>query len=627
MEDSMKKIIILGAGYAGITAAKTLNKSLKKNEAEITLIDRNPFHTLMTELHELAGGRVDDDGVTISLDRIFAGTRVKRVVDEIKDIDLPQKKLLSQGHEYEYDYLIVATGGDPEYFCIDGVEEHGFPLWSFDHAKRIRRHVEDCFLRASREPDLKTRKNLLHFVVAGAGFTGLDLAGEVCEWKDILASKYRVDVGEVQITVVEVIEKILALLPEKLQKKAEKYLVKRGCTFRLGTPLTSLEPGRVNLDKDDFIESETLIWTCGVQGGEFAQNMASAKAQSSMINKDDRPQGSCEDGNYIVGRRNRLKVKDTLQSPDSDEIFVTGDILCYEQNDRPVPQIVETAVQSAETAAHNVKALIRGTNNLKSFNPKYHGFMVSLGGRYAVAHLMGWLSLSGFFAMATKHLVNLIHFWQVAGFNQCWSYLRHEILDIKQNRSLVHGLLSTKVRGHWVAVMRIFVGVMWLIEGITKILNGWLQPGNIFIIPIDGASAASEAADGAVAAIQPFLFAEPVGIYNWMVVHIISGAPFLFQATVVLLEIAIGLALIGGLFTFLASLASIGLCLMFTLSAQAEPSILWFFFSGILFLGGAGRGTGLDHWVMPWLGNLWSRWGWVKRSNLYLGEPDRGKKL
>jgi NADH dehydrogenase len=93
------------------------------------------------------------------------------------------------------------------------------------------------------------------------------------------------------------------------------------------------------------------------------------------------------------------------------------------------------------------------------------------------------------------------------------------------------------------------------------------------------------------------------------VVHIISGAPFLFQATVVLLEIAIGLALIGGLFTFLAYLASIGLCLMFTLSAQAEPSILWFFFSGILFLGGAGRGTGLDHWVMPWLGNLWSRWG------------------
>lgn len=625
----MKNILILGAGYAGIAAAKRLQKKLRKTEASITVVDRNPFHTLMTELHELAGGRVEEDAVKISLDRIFSGSRVKVIIDNIKTVDFENRKIISEENEYEYDYLIVSTGGDPECFGIPGIEDYGYTLWSYNDAFNIRCRIHECFMTASKEPNEEARKKLLHFIVAGAGFTGMEMAGELLEWKARLCEKYRVKESEVRITVVEAMDKILPILPEKLQNKAYKYLNKRGCEFKLSSPITGLEPGLITLKGGETIESETLIWTCGVHGGEFASNLPLTMGRcGNRACPKAKEWGTCNSkdctfaspGDYIDGKRGRLQVKDTMQSVDYDNVYIAGDIVWHMHKGHAVPQIVETAVQSGETAADNILAVIRGREQEK-FEPKYHGFMVSLGGRYGVAHLMGWLSLSGIFAMGVKHLINLVHFWSVAGFNQLGAYIKHEFFDIKDNRSFIWGLLSSKVKGHWVAIMRIFVGAMWLSEGIKKVLEGWLDPANIYIIPVDSASAASEAVETAAAAVQPFLFHEPLGLYNWMVDAVISKAPFLFQAALVLGEIFIGLALIGGLFTVLAALGSIALSVMFTISAMATREIMWFFFSGILFLGGAGRGTGLDHWVMPWLKRQWNRIPWVQRNHLYLGEP------
>jgi len=625
----MQNIVILGAGYAGIAAAKRLQKKLKKSEATITVIDRNPFHTLMTELHEFAGGRVEEDAVKISLDRIFAGSRVKVVIDNIKTVDFEKQNIISEDNTYTYDYLIVSTGGDPECFGIPGIEEHGYTLWSYDDAFKIHERVHECFMAASRENKEEERRKLLHFIVAGAGFTGMEMAGELVEWKSRLCEKYRVKESEVQITVVEAMDKILPILPEKLQNKAYKYLKKRGCEFKLSSPITGLKPGQITLKSGETIESETLIWTCGVHGGEFASNLPLTKGRCGNRGCPKAKEwGTCNSkdctfagaGDYIDGKRGRLLSKDTMQSVDYDNVYIAGDILWHMHEGRAVPQIVETAVQSGETAADNIRAAMHGKEQEK-FEPKYHGFMVSLGGRYGVAHLMGWLSLSGIFAMGVKHLINLLHFWSVAGVNQIGAYIKHEFFDIKDNRSFIWGLLSSKVKGHWVAIMRIFVGAMWLAEGIKKVLDGWLDPANIYIIPVDSASGASEAWEAAATTVQPFLFQQPLEIYNWMVDAIISKAPFLFQAALVMGEIFIGLALIGGLFTVLAALGSIALSVMFTVSAMATREIMWFFFSGILFLGGAGRGTGLDHWVMPWLKKQWNRIPWVQRNHLYLGEP------
>jgi len=631
----MKKIVVLGAGYAGIAAAKRLQKKLKKNEASITVIDRHPYHTLMTELHEFAGGRVDEGAVKISLDRIFAGSRVNVIIDTVRTVDFDKKIIHSQKKEYTYDYLLVGTGGDPECFGIPGIEEHGYTLWSYSDASKIHCRVQECFAEAACEIDEDKRRKLLHFVVAGAGFTGMEMAGELVEWKHQLAEMHRVNEDEVTITVVEAMDKILPILPEKLQNKSQKYLSKKGCQFRLSSPITGLVPGVISLKDGSTIESDTLIWTCGVHGGEFASNLPLTKGRcGNRACPKAKEWGTCDSktctfagpGDYINGKRGRLKVNETLQSSDYDNVYVIGDIVWHIHEGKPVPQIVETAVQSGETAANNILAELRGKEK-ENFEPQYHGFMVSLGGRYGVAHLMGWLSLTGIFAMGVKHFINLVHFWSVAGFNQLWAYIKHEFLDIKGNRSFIHGLLSSKVQGHWVAILRVFTGAMWLTEGIKKVLEGWLDPNNIMIIA-DATSAASEEVAGAATEWAPFLFQEPTGLYNWMIDAFISKAPFLFQAGLVLGEIALGLALIGGLFTVLAGLASIALSVMFTISAMATKEIMWYFFSGFVFLGGAGRGTGLDHWVMPWLKKLWNRIPFVQKHHLYLGEPvvPKGKK-
>lgn len=149
-----KRIAILGGGYAGIEAAKVLSKKYKKNnQVEISLIDKNTYHTLMTELHEVAGSRVEPDSVMVSYDRIFSGKKVNVVTDYIRGIDFENRKLKSDKAEYEYDYLVLSTGGAPEFFDIDGVQENSFSLWSLEDAMRIRNHFEEQFRLAAKEPN------------------------------------------------------------------------------------------------------------------------------------------------------------------------------------------------------------------------------------------------------------------------------------------------------------------------------------------------------------------------------------------------------------------------------------------------------------------------------------------
>ena len=205
-----KKIVILGAGYAGVHAAKKLAKKYKKNnEVEITLIDKNPFHTLMTELHEVAGGRVPEESVKIELSKIFHRTKVNVVVDYIENVDTDKKLVRTKKGEFNYDYLIVGTGSEPAFFGVPGVKENGFTLWSLEDALKIRKHIQERFKAASYESNKEKRKEMLTFVVAGSGFTGIEMAGELLEWKTKLAHDYRVDESEVRLLVVEAMSTIL----------------------------------------------------------------------------------------------------------------------------------------------------------------------------------------------------------------------------------------------------------------------------------------------------------------------------------------------------------------------------------------------------------------------------------
>ncbi|MFW5693804.1 MAG: FAD-dependent oxidoreductase [Alkalispirochaeta sp.] len=644
-----KRIVILGGGYGGVHAAKKLHKKYKRREdIEITLIDKNPYHTLMTELHEIAGSRTEPEAVQVSFHKIFGGKRVNVAIDEITGVDFDQKKLTSETASYPYDYLVIGAGGAPEFFDIPGVQEHSFTLWSLEDALRIRTHVEDRFREAAKEPNPEVRRKLLTFTIAGAGFTGIELAGELLERRDVLCPQYHIDEREVRVLIIEAKDSILPIFPEKPKAKALRHIKKMGAEIMLNAMITGAEEGLVRIG-DQEIRTDTFIWTAGIHGGEFSSrvdltkgHMARGECSVASIEGIHGMAGCSfdEDERYVVGQRGRVLVNDYMQSVDRPDVYLCGDILWYVEEEHVVPQVVETALQTGETAAKNIIADIENTEK-EAFKSNYHGFMVSVGSKYGVAHVMG-TSVSGFIALGIKHLINLHYLFGLAGVNAVWEYIREEFLNVKDRRSMFGGHFAWKIPVYWALPLRVFLGAKWLMEGIKHIGDGWLDPGSgsIFnpeadsiLLPgvelADAASAATEweengeaAGEAAAAYGEPLI--EAIAPYTWFAENVLSDAPalaFLLQAGVVAAQVAIGLALIGGLLTFPAAVVSIGFGLMFIASGWGNPELLWYIAASIVMLGGAGRGFGLDHWVMPWLKKWWNKQGIAKKTYLYTGEP------
>jgi NADH dehydrogenase len=683
-----KNILIIGGGYGGIAAAKKLAKKYAHNaDVSITLVDRRPFHTLMTELHEVAGHRVEQDSVRVPYAKIFGASKTKVVLDKIDAIDFAHNEAKSATRSYKYDYLILGSGAEPEFFGIPGIKENSFTLWSFDDAMKLRYHIDDIFEKAVAEQDRVKRRKMLTFVVAGGGFTGIEMAGELLEWRDTMCAKWLIAKNEVRIAIVEALPNILPMLEEDLRDKVSWYMKQHGAELLVNTPIVGAEPGVVKLKDGSVLETGTFIWTAGVTGCAFAESLELSKGP---FGKNIPAAG---DGPPKRNRKGRLLVTDEIRSVDYPNVFPVGDNLWFEENGKPLPQIVETAVQTGETAAHNVIAAIEG-GQAKKFKSNFHGFMVSVGGKYAVSNAMG-IKLSGFFAMAMKHIVNLHYLIGVAGFNQCWEYIKHEFLDMQHGRSFVRGFGAYKTRGYWLLPIRLWLGLMWIFEGINKIGEGWLSwaqgsksgwmfsPGTLQS-GADAVTAATswDAGDAAVGAISAAddlfgaaagaaddlfgaatdLFGEaastaadavsaasgtatestfqgvwdltkPIFDFNgvvatWFRTTFMDGMaayiPFqAFQLMVVLVEMAIGCAMIGGLFTWWAAVISIVMCLVFTLSGMFAWNQVWFIFAGFLLLGGAGRAFGLDCWVVPLFKKWWNGTRFARRRYWYLDGPSK----
>lgn len=621
---SKNKILVLGAGYGGVHAAKKLAKKYKKNnDVEITLIDKNPYHTLMTELHEVAGGRVHPESVQVELCKIFGKSKVNVVTDFIEKVDTDNKVVKTTHGEYSYNYLVIGTGSEPAFFGVPGVKENGFTLWSFEDALRIRHHIEDMFAKASLERDAKKRKEMLTFIVAGSGFTGIEMAGELIEWKSRLAREYNVDESEVTLKVVEAMGTILNMLDRKQADKAEKYMVKHGMEILKNSPIVEVTENQVILKSGEKINTRTLIWTCGIQANQDAKEYGLETA-----------------------RAGRLQTNEFMQAVGKKDVFVVGDMAYFEEEPgKGTPQIVEAAEQTANTAVKNIIASIEN-KEMQKFQSKYHGFMVSIGGRYCVANLMG-MKLSGFFAMIMKHLVNMYYLWGVNNINAVYNYLQHEFFTMEDRRSVMRGHLSSKANRLWLVPLRLYIGCLWLIEGLKKLLgestwdsmwsagsikgffdkitigaDSWIKAGNInmpFKWLQDATSGASAAVGETATEFGTPILKEVPGWYS-AIMQIMMPNPEVavwFQRIVVLVEIGMGLCLIAGLFTFIFSAVSVGMTINFILCAMAGWDILWFTFGSIALMGGAGRTFGLDYYIMPWITRLADNFWHGKKQPIY----------
>jgi NADH dehydrogenase len=573
-----KRIVVLGAGYGGLAAAKTLHKKLKKQDVEIILIDQNDHHTLLTELHEVAGHRVEPSGVQVSIQHVLEYTKANFVQDLITKADLKEKKLYSEKNTYSFDYLVLGVGSEPAYFGIPGIQENGYTLWSLDDAKIIHKHILDMFEKASNEKDPQVRSELLTFVVGGGGFTGIEMLGELMEWTKALCKEYNISYNEVKLVVVEALPTILPILNEKLIKKSVRYMEKKGVEVLTNSPITDVQPDSVTIKGGKVIRTRTLIWTGGIQTKSFVKELG-----------------------ITLGKRNRIVVNDYLQTVEYPYVYAIGDNMEFKEDGEVLPPLVETALQSGHCAAENIAADILGKEK-KKLKAKLHGVMVSIGSLYGVAEIKGMPLLSGFLAILMKHLVNLHYLFEIGGLELCWDYLNHQFFHTQRK----YNFILQSVIGHarersfkfWLVPLRIFLGLAWLYSGLKKVDDGWLTAWEM--IGPGGADATSSAS------VMSLISDHTPDWYAWIVETFIYPNALFFQKVIVITEIGLGLAFIFGLFTFIAAIVSIGMNINFMLSTglpvlESDLKDYWFITASIAMLAGAGRVLGVDYYLMPWL--------------------------
>ena len=239
---------------------------------------------MMTELHEVAGGRVEPEAIQYDLQRLFSRKKnVKLVTDTVTGIDKENKVVKTLAGSYPFDQLILGMGGEPNDFGTPGVKENGFTLWSFDDAVKIRHHIEATVAKAAIEPDAEVRKAMLTFVVCGSGFTGIEMVGELIDWKDRLAKDAKIDPDEITLMVVEAMPTILNMLSRNDAAKAERYLEKKNVQLLLNSPIVEVAADHIKLKDGSEVPTHTLIWTAGVKATSDAADFGLEAARGSRL--------------------------------------------------------------------------------------------------------------------------------------------------------------------------------------------------------------------------------------------------------------------------------------------------------------------------------------------------------
>ncbi len=582
-----RKIVIVGAGYAGIETALYLQRKKKKKEdLSITIIDKNSYHTLLTELHETAGNRIDSHGVIVPLRDIFQYTDVNIVKDEIVKFDMESKVVSSNNNKYEYDYLVLAFGSEPNYYGIPGMKEYSYPLWSFKDSLRIKEHILDCFELASQEIDETTKKAILTFVVGGGGFTGVEMMGELGRWVKKLCIDYGISRNQVSLYLIEALPKILTILNENNVKKSMDYLTSSlGVNVLLESAITKLDSEKVELKDGRSINTRTLIWTAGIKASSLTDEIDTEKNRTSRL------------------------VVDEFTKTTFKNVYAIGDVSAFTYDDKILPPLVESAVQTGKNAAVNILADIRGTEKVK-LTPKLHGVMVSIGSNFAVSEIMGkqlpvWLSI------LMKYMVNVHYLFGIGGFELVIKYLNHELINKRHRKSFLEYHYTRRSATIWLVPLRLFLGYTWFIEGYNKIKEGWLTSPMLAGLPVDGASSASITESGEK--VFRIISSHTPEWYAWIANRLVIPNALVFQIMIVLAEVGLGLAFISGTFTFVAALAAISLNINFLLSTGLYETSWWLIPAEIAMFGGAGRVFGIDSYLMPTLMKLWRYF--VRRSS------------
>lgn len=356
---SVPRIVILGAGYGGLMAAKGLAKELNENEADITLVNQNGYHYITTKLHEPAAGTAHHDHARISIPSIIDSNRIKFVRDCVTGIHLDKKVVqLKNNDSLLYDYLVIGLGSVPETFGIRGLLENSYSIRNINSVRIIRQHMEYMFSRYA----LEKRQELITIVVGGAGFTGIEYVGELVDRMPELCHDYDIPLEKVRIINIEAAPSVLPGFDQELVDYAVKYLESKGVEFIVNTPIEECTEDGVILKGGREIKAATVVWTGGVRGNKLVEDSG------------------------IETMRGRVKVDRYLQAPGYDQIYVIGDcsLVFPDENSRPYPPTAQMSMQQGKYLGRELAKVVRGGKMEQPFEYKPKGTVASLGRKEAI---------------------------------------------------------------------------------------------------------------------------------------------------------------------------------------------------------------------------------------------------
>ncbi|MEN8181389.1 MAG: NAD(P)/FAD-dependent oxidoreductase [Myxococcota bacterium] len=405
MDDAAPRVVIVGAGFGGLRAARALRRAAVR----VTLVDRHNYHLFQPLLYQVATAGLSPEDIAYPVRAILRRQRNAAFrLAEVADVDFEARRLHTSSGAIDYERLILAMGGSTHFFGLDSVERNGLPLKDIRDAVAIRNHVLRTFELGVQEPDPDRRRAMLTLAVVGGGPTGVESAGALSELIRLVLTRDfpQLDVKDVRVILLEATDRMLADFPAKLREYAGEALWHKHVEVRYGARVTDFDGSRVELQGGECIPAHTLLWAAGVRAAPLADGLG------------------CQQGPL-----GRLRVRPTLQLLEHEDVFVIGDAAWLEAERGGLPMMAPVAQQQAETAAANVLRSLGG-KPLEDFRYRDPGSLATIGRTAAVARL-GRLQLTGFPAW----LVWLVfHIWILIGFrnrlvvliNWAWDYLLYD---------------------------------------------------------------------------------------------------------------------------------------------------------------------------------------------------------
>lgn len=356
---SMKKtqVVIIGGGFGGVYTARNLCKIFKKEEIDIVLINKANYFLFTPLLHEVATGGLTPDSVIESIREIFRGTCVTIVEDTVTEINKIEKKVKTSAGSFSYDFLVVSTGSETNYFGTVGAREHSFTLKDLPDAIALRNHIlETC------ETAVKTKnKDLLVTSIIGAGPTGVELAAELVEYMRHTLCVYYKNSGfkkeDIKVNLMTMSAEIIPQFPKEMRDIATEALIEKGVNVMTNTMVERIESNTVVFKDGSNLKSHTIVWVAGV-----ASTVSEIKGTSDIFS-------------FFANKR--VEINRFLQSTKTPEVFALGDIAGSS------PMLAQIAVQQARVVAENIHSSV---NNLPllEFIFKEKGLLISVGQWYAI---------------------------------------------------------------------------------------------------------------------------------------------------------------------------------------------------------------------------------------------------